>query len=177
MRAAGRPLCTNETQHTHPSHAQNPIPPHNNNNNTKSHQIKTNQQPTTNNQPTNNKQNPKVTADRAFNGHGTNFEGSPEPIYGTQFLPRKFKVAVTVPGDNSVDIYTNDLGVVVITDANGELQGFNILAGGGMGRSHRNNDTFPRLADEIGYVDKEDVYHAVKAIVATQVRAGGGAFE
>ena len=40
-------------------------------------------------------QNPKVTEDRAFNGFGTNFEGSPEPIYGQLFLPRKFKVAVT----------------------------------------------------------------------------------
>lgn len=40
-------------------------------------------------------QNPKVTADRAFNGYGTNYEGSPEPIYGPLFLPRKFKVAVT----------------------------------------------------------------------------------
>jgi hypothetical protein len=55
-----------------------------------------------------------------------------------QFLPRKFKVAVTVPGDNSVDILTNDIGVVVITDpASGELQGFDLLVGGGMGRTHR----------------------------------------
>ena len=61
-------------------------------------------------------QSPKVTADRAFNGFGTNFEGSPEPLYGSVFLPRKFKVAVTVPGDNSVDIFTNDVGVVVMTD-------------------------------------------------------------
>lgn len=67
-------------------------------------------------------QDPKVTADRAFNGFGTNFENSPEPIYGTQFLPRKFKIAVTVPGDNSVDIFTNDLGVVVMCDEKGELQ-------------------------------------------------------
>lgn len=59
----------------------------------------------------------------------------------------------------------------MITDAKGELQGFNILAGGGMGRSHRNNDTFPRLADPIGFVHKDDIFHAVKAIVATQVRA------
>jgi sulfite reductase beta subunit-like hemoprotein len=43
-------------------------------------------------------QDPKVTADRDFNGYGTNYTNSPEPIYGTQFLPRKFKVAVTVPG-------------------------------------------------------------------------------
>lgn len=82
-------------------------------------------------------QNPKVTADRAFNGFGTNFNNSPEPIYGAQFLPRKFKVAVTVPGDNSVDILTNDIGVVVMCDANGQLQGFNLLVGGGMGRTHR----------------------------------------
>jgi hypothetical protein len=67
-------------------------------------------------------QDPKVTEDRAFNGFGTNFENSSEPIYGTQFLPRKFKVAVTVPGDNSVDLFTNDLGVVVICDDQGELQ-------------------------------------------------------
>ncbi len=67
-------------------------------------------------------QNPKVTADRAFNKFGTNFENSPEPIYGTQFLPRKFKVAVTVPGDNSVDLFTNDLGVIVICNSQGELQ-------------------------------------------------------
>jgi hypothetical protein len=40
-------------------------------------------------------QNPKVIEDRSFNGFGTNFEGSPEPIYGPLFLPRKFKVAVT----------------------------------------------------------------------------------
>lgn len=43
-------------------------------------------------------QNPKVTEARAFNGFGTNFENSPEPLYGTQYLPRKFKIAVTVPG-------------------------------------------------------------------------------
>jgi len=114
------------------------------------------------------KENPKVTADRAFNGFGTNFENSPEPIYGTQFLPRKFKIGVTVPGDNSVDLFTNDLGVICIFNGVGEVQGYNIVAGGGLGRTHRNNSTFPRLADPIGYVDKEDIFHAVKAIVATQ---------
>ncbi|DBA70436.1 TPA: transcriptional regulatory protein [Trebouxia sp. C0005] len=113
-------------------------------------------------------ENPKVTADRAFNGYGTNFENSPEPIYGNLFLPRKFKVAVTVPGDNSVDLFTNDLGLVVITSPSGELEGFDIVVGGGMGRTHRNESTFARLADAIGYVPKEDVFHAVKAIVATQ---------
>nr|QKY14996.1 sulfite reductase [ferredoxin] (SIR) [Polytomella parva] len=114
------------------------------------------------------KENPKVTKDRAYNGFGTNFENSPEPLYGAQFLPRKFKVAVTVPGDNSVDIYTNDLGVIVICDDKGELQGFNLTVGGGLGRTHRDNDTFPRLADHIGYVDKDDIFHAVKAVLAAQ---------
>jgi hypothetical protein len=33
-------------------------------------------------------QNPKVTADRAFNGFGTNYTNSPEPIYGTQVSSR-----------------------------------------------------------------------------------------
>lgn len=86
-------------------------------------------------------QNPKVTADRAFNGFGTNFEGSPEPIYGSLFLPRKFKVAITVPGDNSVDIFTNDVGIVVMTDDAGEVLGYNLLVGGGMGRTARCEET------------------------------------
>ncbi|GIL61196.1 hypothetical protein Vafri_15584 [Volvox africanus] len=114
------------------------------------------------------KEDPKVTADRAFNGYGTNFENSPEPIYGAQFLPRKFKIAVTVPGDNSVDLFTNDLGVIVISDDKGEVKGYNLVVGGGMGRTHRDEDTFPRLADPLGYVEKDDIFHAVKAVVAAQ---------
>jgi sulfite reductase (ferredoxin) len=113
-------------------------------------------------------EDPKVTEDRAFNGFGTNFEGSPEPIYGNLFLPRKFKIAVTVPGDNSVDMFTNDLGIVVITDSEGKLEGFNILVGGGMGRSHGKTTTFPRLADPLGFVPADDIFHVVKAIVAVQ---------
>lgn len=116
------------------------------------------------------KEDPKVTEDRAFNGFGTNFENSPEPIYGAQFLPRKFKVAVTIPGDNSVDLFTNDLSVVVIMDENdsSKVKGYNILVGGGMGRTHRNAETFPRLADPLGFVPASDLFHAVKAIVAVQ---------
>ncbi|GKV22281.1 hypothetical protein SLEP1_g32163 [Rubroshorea leprosula] len=111
---------------------------------------------------------PEVVKARNDNTHGTNFPDSPEPIYGTQFLPRKFKIAVTVPGDNSVDILTNDIGVVVVTDENGEPQGFNIYVGGGMGRTHRLETTFPRLGEPLGYVPKEDILYAVKAIVVTQ---------
>ncbi|CAJ1934038.1 unnamed protein product [Sphenostylis stenocarpa] len=115
---------------------------------------------------------PEVVQARNDNSHGTNFPDSPEPIYGTQFLPRKFKIAVTVPTDNSVDILTNDIGVVVVTDEVGEPQGFNIYVGGGMGRTHRMETTFPRLAEPLGYVPKEDILYAVKAIVVTQRENG-----
>ncbi|ONK76347.1 uncharacterized protein A4U43_C03F26640 [Asparagus officinalis] len=111
---------------------------------------------------------PEVVEARNDNSHGTNFPDSPEPIYGTQYLPRKFKIAVTVPTDNSVDILTNDIGVVVVSDSDGEPQGFNIYVGGGMGRTHRVNTTFPRLGEPLGYVPKEDILYAIKAIVVTQ---------
>lgn len=115
---------------------------------------------------------PEVVKARNDNSHGTNFPDSAEPIYGTQFLPRKFKIAVTVPTDNSVDLFTNDIGVVVVSDDDGEPLGFNIYVGGGMGRAHRNESTFPRLAEPLGYVPKEDILYAVKAIVVTQRENG-----
>ncbi len=111
---------------------------------------------------------PEVKAARLHDGNGTNIAGKEEPIYGDHYMPRKFKIAVTVPGDNSVDLYSQDVSLVVITDNQGELEGFNILAGGGLGRTHNKEETFARLADPIGYVDKDDIYDLVKAIVATQ---------
>jgi sulfite reductase (ferredoxin) len=111
---------------------------------------------------------PEVTAARNRDRNGTNFEDSEEPIYGTNYMPRKFKCSVTVPGDNSIDVYTHDVSLVVITNDRGELQGFNVLAGGGLGRTHKKEETFPRTADEIGYVEKDDILDLIKAIVATQ---------
>ncbi|MBD2342754.1 sulfite reductase, ferredoxin dependent [Anabaena subtropica] len=113
-------------------------------------------------------ESPEVKAARDRNGNGTIIHNSEEPLYGTYYMPRKFKVSVTVPGDNSIDLYSQDLTLVVITDKQGSLEGFNIFAGGGLGRTHNKEETFARLADPIGYVAKEDVYDAVKAIVATQ---------
>lgn len=113
-------------------------------------------------------ENPEVKAARQRNGNGTVIHNSEEPIYGTYYMPRKFKVGVTVPGDNSVDLYTQDLTLVVITNDQGDLTGFNVFAGGGLGRTHNKEETFARVADEICYVDKDDVYDLVKAIVATQ---------
>ncbi len=113
-------------------------------------------------------ENPEVVAARQKNGTGTIVHDNPEPIYGTHYMPRKFKISVTVPGDNSVDLYSQDVSLVVLTNEQGELEGFNVFAGGGLGRTHNKEETFPRLADEIGYVAKDDVYSLVKAIVATQ---------
>ncbi|MGB3201462.1 MAG: sulfite reductase, ferredoxin dependent [Nodosilinea sp.] len=113
-------------------------------------------------------EHPDVVAARQRNGNGTIVHNSEEPIYGTHYMPRKFKCAVTVPGDNSIDAYTHDVTLVVITDRAGQLKGFNVLAGGGLGRTHNKEETFARTADEIGYIDKADVYDLMKAIVATQ---------
>jgi len=91
-----------------------------------------------------------------------------EPIYGTAFLPRKFKIAVAVPGDNSVDLYTNDLGVVPIVDAAGSVAGFDLTVGGGLGMTHGKTATFARLADEFAFVPAARLLDAVRAIVIVQ---------
>jgi sulfite reductase (ferredoxin) len=113
-------------------------------------------------------EDPEIKAARQHQLNGTNYQDGEEPIYGKHYLPKKFKCCVTVPGDNSVDVYTHDLSLVVITNEEGELQGFNVLAGGGLGRTHNKEETFARIADPIGYVDKKDLYDLIKAIVATQ---------
>lgn len=113
-------------------------------------------------------EHPDVVAARQPNSNGTTIPNNEEPIYGTHYMPRKFKCAVTVPGDNSIDAYTQDVTLVVMTDRAGKLKGFNVLAGGGLGRTHNKEETFARVADEIGYVDQEDIFDLMKAIVATQ---------
>lgn len=91
-----------------------------------------------------------------------------EPIYGSRYLPRKFKIGVTVPGDNSLDLLTNDIGLVVLTRPDGSLEGFNVYVGGGMGRTHMKESTFARVADPLGFVAANDILEACKAIVAVQ---------
>ncbi len=91
-----------------------------------------------------------------------------EPLYGATYLPRKFKCAVTVPGDNSVDLLTNDIGIVAFTSKNGQLEGCNFYIGGGMGRTHNNEETFARIADPLGYVEQSDIFELIQSIVAIQ---------
>ncbi|ABI47800.1 Ferredoxin-sulfite reductase [Synechococcus sp. CC9311] len=97
------------------------------------------------------------------------FSGSQdEPIYGDTYLPRKFKVAVTVPGDNSVDLLTQDIGLVLFTNKNGTMRGCNVYVGGGLGRTHNQEDTFARIADPLGYVDAENIFDLLQSIMALQ---------
>ena len=81
---------------------------------------------------------------RAYdNGNGIITGHAIEPLYGRTYLPKKFKIAVTVPGDNSVDLYINDIGAVVMEADGVTLKGFNIVVGGGMGRTHKAEKTLP----------------------------------
>ncbi|GAA0788029.1 MULTISPECIES: assimilatory sulfite reductase (NADPH) hemoprotein subunit [Pseudomonadati] len=90
-----------------------------------------------------------------------------EPVYGKTYLPRKFKMAVSVPPDNDVDVYTNDLGFIAIAEQ-GELIGFNLVAGGGMGSTHGEVETFPRLADDFGFIQTADVIKFAEAVMTVQ---------
>merc|ERR1719359_775539 len=79
-----------------------------------------------------------------------------EPLYGRTYLPKKFKIAITVPEDNGVDLYINDVGCVVIMNPDGKtLDGFNIVVGGGMGRTHGVATTVAYAAQHLGYIPKE----------------------
>jgi len=95
-------------------------------------------------------------------------EGQPEePLYGKTYLPRKFKIAVAIEGDNCVDVYANDLGIVAHHDS-GKLAGFTILVGGGMGRTVAKADTYPRLADPIAFVTPDQLVETAVAVVTIQ---------
>ena len=90
-----------------------------------------------------------------------------EPIYGNTYLPRKFKIAVAYPGDNCVDVFTQDVGLIAVADGD-QLLGFNVVVGGGMGMHHTKPDTFPRLADPLGFITPEHAVDVVEKIVLVQ---------
>ena len=87
-----------------------------------------------------------------------------DPLYGKTYLPRKFKVAFAIPPVNYTDIYTNCLGLVAIVE-NDELLGYNLVVGGGMGRSHGNKQTYPRLASELGFFTPDKLVDVAKAVL------------
>jgi len=91
-----------------------------------------------------------------------------DPLYRDVYLPRKFKIATAVAGDNSVDVYTHDIGVVPVHSDVDVLLGYDLYVGGGLGMTHRKPATFPRLADEFGFVEPADLLPFVRAIVEVQ---------
>ncbi|MEJ5367048.1 MAG: NADPH-dependent assimilatory sulfite reductase hemoprotein subunit [Bryobacteraceae bacterium] len=92
-------------------------------------------------------------------------EDEVEPLYGETYLPRKFKIAFTREGDNTVDVYAEDLAFVAHFDQ-GQVAGFTFLAGGGMGQTNGDKNTFPRAADPIGFILPEQVLDVAKAVVS-----------
>jgi sulfite reductase (ferredoxin) len=96
---------------------------------------------------------------------------SAEPIYGDVYLPRKFKICVAWPGDNNVDVLANDVGIVpILSDGlTGEVTGYNLYIGGSMGMSHaREDDTYPRLAVPLGWVDPDHLLDVIEAVITVQ---------
>jgi sulfite reductase (NADPH) hemoprotein beta-component len=87
-----------------------------------------------------------------------------DPLYGKIYLPRKFKTAFAIPPVNDIDIFTNDVGFIAIVE-NDQLVGYNVVVGGGMGRSHGNEATYPRLADEVGFITPEHLIAVAKAVL------------
>ena len=87
-----------------------------------------------------------------------------DPLYGKTYLPRKFKIAFVIPPVNDLDVYTNCLGLIAIME-NDQLIGYNLAVGGGMGRSHGNEATYPRLADVIGFFTPDKIVDVAKAVL------------
>jgi sulfite reductase (NADPH) hemoprotein beta-component len=79
-----------------------------------------------------------------------------DPLYQDRYLPRKFKIAITIPPNNDVDVFGNDIGLIAIVE-NNQLKGFNIAVGGGLSTTHGNSETYARLATEIGFTDSEEL--------------------
>ena len=87
-----------------------------------------------------------------------------DPLYGKTYLPRKFKTAFVLPPVNDMDVFTNCLGFIGVVE-NGQLIGYNLCVGGGMGRSHGNVTTYPRLADVLGFFAAQHIVDIAKAVL------------
>jgi sulfite reductase (NADPH) hemoprotein beta-component len=90
-----------------------------------------------------------------------------EPLYGPTYLPRKFKIGIAVPPTNDVDVFAQDLGLIAIIE-NGGLAGFNVAIGGGMGATHGDATTYPRLGDVIGFVAPEQLLAVAEHVLGVQ---------
>jgi sulfite reductase (NADPH) hemoprotein beta-component len=93
--------------------------------------------------------------------------GEHEPLYGATYLPRKFKIGLAIPPLNDIDVFAQDLGLIAIVEQ-GRLRGFNIAIGGGMGASHGDATTYPRLASVIGFATPEQLFGVAEAVIGVQ---------
>lgn len=98
---------------------------------------------------------------------GEKSETTEEPILGSNYLPRKFKTTVVIPPNNDVDVHANDLNFVAISD-NGKLVGFNVLVGGGLAMTHGDTATYPRKADDFGFIPVEHTLAIAEHVVTVQ---------
>ena len=90
-----------------------------------------------------------------------------EPIYGPTYLPRKFKIGVAFPGDNCVDIYTQDIGLVaaVRRRATGRLYPADWRR---HGHDPWQDRDLPRLATPLCFATPDEVLEVVETIVTVQ---------
>ena len=91
-------------------------------------------------------------------------EEAPDPLYGARYLPRKFKIGLAIPEDNTIDVLTNDLGIVALFEDD-TLTGYNLYLGGGHGMTHNNPKTYPRIATPVAFVRPDDLLQAAAAVV------------
>ena len=90
-----------------------------------------------------------------------------EPLYGPTYLPRKFKCGIALPEDNCIDIYTQDLGFIAVV-RDGKIIGYNVIVGGGMGRTPSAKKTFPALAQRMAFVTPDQAIDVAKAVIIVQ---------
>ncbi|MEX2639117.1 MAG: NADPH-dependent assimilatory sulfite reductase hemoprotein subunit [Balneolales bacterium] len=108
-----------------------------------------------------------IDGEKVFSGKQEDYK-SVETFYGPTYLPRKFKIGIAEAGDNSIDVYTQDIGLVALFGEDDKLEGFNVIAGGGLGMNHKKSDTFPRLGDHMGFITEDRLYEVVETIVSVQ---------
>jgi len=98
---------------------------------------------------------------------GTPEQEEVEPIYGPTYLPRKFKIGITVPPSNDIDVFSQDLGLIAIVE-DGKLIGFNVAIGGGMGSTHGDKATYPQVAKVIGFCKPEKIVELAEKTITIQ---------
>jgi sulfite reductase (ferredoxin) len=87
-----------------------------------------------------------------------------DALFGPAYLPRKFKVGLAVPEDNSIDVLANDLAILARFEG-GRLRGYDFLLGGSLGMTHNKPKTYPRLATPVAFVEPDDLVAAAEAVV------------